>query len=318
MKKKIVFTEKCIIPQLISQVRTLPNTEVAAYDDYPTDTDQLYLRGKDAKIIVVDIVTQYQQDILSRWDKLETIVTTSVGINHIDTHYCQNHGIQVINFPGFNSRAVAEMAFANLISLLRKVPQADAHTRAGGWDYSIFQGEELKGKILGVIGAGNIGTQLIQIGQGLGMQILCNTKHPNPTRAAKLNIDEFVDFDRLISKADFIILAIPATKETEKIINKTVLKKMKPSAYLINPARPQLIDTLALARAIYTKEIAGAALDVIGQEPFDLRKSDLRIQEMVNSHNVILTPHIAWNTKEALKRLRNRAFEAIKNSVEKG
>jgi glycerate dehydrogenase len=169
--------------------------------------------------------------------------------------------------------------------------------------------------VLGVIGAGSIGTEIIEIGRGLGMSIICNTKNPSAKRAKKLGIEKFSELEEVLRKADFVVLAIPANKETEHIINKKSLKMMKETAYLVNPARAQLVDTLALAEAIYNQDIAGAALDMIETEPFDIREADLRIQEMVNSFNVIVTPHIAWNTKEAAKRLEDRVVEAVKRIV---
>jgi len=312
MKKKIIFTDKpVVLEKYVSRIKQMRNADITVYQDYAKDSVELIERGKGAQIVITDAILPYSKEVLSSWPTLEIIITTSVGTDHIDLVYCKKMGIKVINFPGFNARSVAEMAFANLITLLRRIPLAQQHVKSGGWKYEPFEGEELAGKNFGIIGAGNIGQELIKIGQGMGMDIFCNTNHPSPSRAKKLKIGKFYSFDEVLQKADFIALAVPATAETENLIDAKALKKMKNSAYLINVSRYKVVDALALAKALYRKEIAGAALDVIGPEPYNLKDDNLLIQEMVNLPNVILTPHIAWNTKEASERLGERLVEKM-------
>lgn len=285
--------------------------ELVIYKDLALDAEQLHARIYDANIIIVDILSTYNEAVLGSCKQLRHIITASVGMNHIDVEYCKNHNITVSNIPKYNARAVAEMSFANLISLLRRIPYANFTVRSSLWLTEYFAGEELKGKTLGIVGAGNIGQELIKIGQGFDMEILCNTKHPNQKRAKTLGINKFYELNTVFCKSDFIILAATANSETQSIVNAKTLKLMQPGAYIINMARESLVDIEALANALYKKQIAGAALDFVGPEPYRLYNDNLLIQEMVNRPNVIVTPHIGFNTKESVLRLEKEILSRV-------
>lgn len=287
------------------------NVAITIYRDLPLDAPQLQERIKDAHIIVVDLLSTYNEASLKDSKDLRHIVTATVGTNHIDIEYCRSRGIQVHNFKNYNSRAVAEMSFANLVALLRHIPLAVQTVRANLWATDYFVGEELKSKTLGIIGAGNIGKELIDIGKGFGMKVLCNTKNPSPERARALGLDKFSTFKEVLMNSDFVMLAAVTTKETENLINKETLALMRPTSYLINMGRHYLVDAKALAAALYKKQIAGAALDFVGNEPYQLRGDDLDIQEMINRPNVIVTPHIGFNTVEAMNRLASEIRELL-------
>lgn len=299
--------------QALATIKKLP-AQVKIYDTYAADQDELYERGESADILLVDITTEYKQ-VLRRWPRLKAIVTTSVGLDHIDLAYCAQKNIHVVNFPGFNARAVAEMTLANLITLLRRIPAAQRHVIHGGWEFQYFEGEELSGKTMGIVGAGNIGRELINIARGLGMQPLVHTQHPSAARAKELGLEKFYSLHEVLKQSDFVVLAIPATAQTQGMIGTAQLRAMKHTAILVNCARWQIVDPLALAEAIYERRIAGAALDIVAREPFDSRTADPRLQEMINSNNVILTPHIAFNTKESTQRLSNRVLRTLTELV---
>jgi phosphoglycerate dehydrogenase-like enzyme len=284
---------------------------LTVYRDLALDAEQLQARIEDADIIVVDVLSNYNKQSLSCCKKLRYLVTASVGMNHIDLDYCRQRGIEVSNFTQYNSRAVAEMAFANLISLLRHIPYANLTVRSSLWLTDYFEGEELKGKKLGIVGAGNIGRELIKIGLGFGMDILCHTKHPSDDRATTLGISRFYALKEVLEKSDFIILVATADTETERIINESSLALIPTHSYLINMSRASLVDHHALANALHKKHIAGAALDFVGPEPYSLYDDDLVIQEMVNRPNVMVTPHIGFNTKEAMIRLASDVSERV-------
>lgn len=291
------------------------DVDITVYRDLPLDAQQLQERIKDAHIIVVDLLSTYNEASLKECAFLKQIVTATVGTNHIDVEYCRSRGIQVHNFRNYNSRAVAEMSFANLIALLRHIPLAVQSVRANLWATDYFVGEELKSKTLGVIGAGNIGKELIDIGRGFGMNVLCNTKNPTPERAKALGLEKFSTFEEVLRQSDFVMLSVATTEETKNLINKETLALMRPTSYLINMGRHYLVDAKALAAALYKKQIAGAALDFVGNEPYQLRGDDLDIQEMINRPNVIVTPHIGFNTKEAMKRLASEIREVVEKLV---
>lgn len=276
---------------------------ITIYNDLAVDSAQLQSRIVDADIIVVDILSDYNESSLANCHSLKHLITASVGVNHIDLAYCEKRGIKVHRFANYNSRAVAEMAFANLISLLRHVPHANNTVRSNLWLTDYFMGEELAGKTIGIIGAGNIGRELIKISHGFGMKVLCTTKNPTPTRATELGLDQFSSLQDVLNRSNFVILAATSDQSNANMINATTLMLMKRSSYLINVARHFLVDAKALAGALYRRELAGAALDFVGPEPYHLYSDDLEIQEMVNRPNVIVTPHIGFNTKEASHRL---------------
>ena len=200
------------------------------------------------------------------------------------------------------------MAVAILIGLLRKVPMAQSYARGGGWDYQFFEGEELAGKTLGVIGAGNIGRELVSIARGLGMDVAVHTKTPSAERAKQLGLKGFSGLDEVLRTSDVVVVAVPANSDTRHLIDAPELARMKPSGILVNVGRGSVVDTLALAKALYEEKLAGAAVDVIEGEPFNMRQADPRIQEMVNSNNVVVTPHIGFNTVQSTQRLGERVL----------
>jgi phosphoglycerate dehydrogenase-like enzyme len=291
------------------------NIKLKIYQDLAVDPQQLQARIHDAGIIIVDSLSTYNEASLAGCTHLTHLISATVALNHVDLEYCQSHGITVHNFQTYNSRATAEMAFANLISLLRQVPYANLTVRSNLWLTDYFAGEELSGKKLGIIGAGNIGTELISIAGGFDMRIHVHTKHPSTDRAAALGIDRFYSLEETLSLSDFIILAATSDAQSKHIMNERTLRLMKPSSYLINMGRQYLVDTHALARALYRHELAGAALDFVGDEPYALFSDDLEIQEMVNRPNVIVTPHIGFNTREANQRLTLAINKLVANLI---
>jgi phosphoglycerate dehydrogenase-like enzyme len=298
-------------PKLLRALCHRKGIEFVVYDSLALDAAQLQVRIKDADIIVVDVLSRYNAQSLAECKKLKHLISASIGLNHVDLAYCEQRGIAVHNFAGYNARAVAEMAFANLISLLRHVPRAAQSVRSNLWLTDYFEGEELEGKTLGVIGAGSIGTELVRIGKGFGMRALCYTRHSSDERATQLGIKQFSQLPELLRESDFVVLAIPGSPETDGIINEAALKLMKPTSYLINEGRYSLVDAHALARALYRQKLAGAALDFVGAEPYELYGDDPEIQEMVNRPNVIVTPHIGFNTKEAMQRLSTEVRDLV-------
>ena len=316
-KIRIVLPDPAFFDTSMLETLRSENVAMTIYSDLPLDAEQVQERIKDADIIVVDILSTYNEASLSESFSLKHLVTASVGVNHIDLDYCRDRGIKVHTFKNYNSRAVAEMSFANLIALLRRIPLAVQSVRANLWATDYFVGEELKSKTLGIIGAGNIGKELIDIGKGFGMNVVCHTKHPSEERARRLGLEAFSTLEDVLTKSDFVMLAVTSNPETEHLINAQTLALMQPTSYLINMGRHLLIDAKALAHALYTKQLAGAALDFVGDEPYQLRGDDLDIQEMINRPNVIVTPHIGFNTVEAMERLSTQVYELVKELIEK-
>ncbi len=317
MKTKVVLDNPFLEKEFIEKIKKIKNIDLKIYDDFAFDEKQQLERIQEAEILVIDIVIKYSWVLLSKCKNLKVLITSSIWTDHIDLDYCKKRWIKVINFPDYHSVSVAEMWFAQLFTLLRKTNTANQHVKAGWWDYSLFEWNELKWKNLWIIWAWNIWKEIIKIWQGFGCNIFCNTLRPNKKRALEIKIEKFYELNEVLKNSDFLFIAIPATKRTENLINKKTLDLMKKSAYLINIARPQIVNTLDLAESIYNKCIAWVWLDIIEKEPFDVRKSDILIQEMVNSNNVLVTPHIAMMTREAIEKLGNSLILELEENLEK-
>ncbi len=284
-------------------------------DVSPAHTDETISRCAHADIVITNVITNFKEPELSQLPRLRTLVTASIGTNHIDLDYCTQHGIEVVRFPGFCAPAVAEMAFGLMLSLIRTLSDAQKHVLGNQFDTQAFWGTELRGKVLGVVGAGDIGKRLIQIGKGFDMDVRCHTAHPSPERSLELGIATFSSKEEIFRDCEFIVLAIPATAETEHFVSVDEIELMKKSSYLINVARHQLVDLDAVADAINENRIAGFATDVPGAEPFLIKDAPEQVQSALTKPNVLVVPHIGGNTYEADEDLYSRMVAELKRLV---
>ncbi len=272
----------------------------------------------DAEVISTFIDSRLDAATLAAFPKLRLIATRSTGYDHIDLDYCREHGVTVCNVPDYGDPTVAEHAFALLLALARKIPDAVEHTRRGDFTQTGLRGFDLGGKTLGVIGTGQIGRRVIQIAKGFGMSVLAFDTRPDRALAASLGF-RYADFDALIAACDVLTLHIPGGAATNGLIGAKQLAAMKPTAVLINTARGGVVDTEALLHALLSGQIAGAALDVLSQEPWLRDEAQIfrsaappapeGLRSLVASHallklpNVIVTPHVAYDTREAVARI---------------
>jgi D-lactate dehydrogenase len=278
----------------------------------------------DADAISVFISSVLDKNTLSRFKNLKTIFLRCTGYSHVDIEYCKNHNIKIFNTPNYGSSSVAEFAFGLILNLSRKIIQSQNELKEGKINHNDLEGFELNSKTIGVIGAGHIGSKIIKIAQGFNMKILIYDINEN--------IDyTFSSLDELYKNSDIIVLSCPLTKQTKELINKNSLNKMKKNALIINVARGEIINTRDLAEALAKKKISGCALDVIECEQTlcclwnlcintqmrdDCLKKFLFIEKLKNMENVIITPHIAYNTKEAIEEILKITLENIKASFE--
>ncbi len=288
---------------------------------------------KDADVEIISTFrTKVTSETLSYFPNLKFIATRSTGYDHIDLKAVEKLGIVVSNVPSYGDETVAEYTFGLILVLARKI--ADAYDRLreqGKFSIKGLRGFELNGKSLGVIGTGRIGKNVIRIANGFEMKVVAYDLYPDKAYAKKMGF-KYVSLEKLLSVSDIVTLHVPLTEKTKHLINEKALQLMKSTAYLINTARGGCVDTKALVKALQNKVIAGAALDVLEEEGAlqdelgFLSKIDTKgeaLSTLLANHvfidlpNVIVTPHNAFNTKEALQRILDGTIENIVAFVQK-
>jgi D-3-phosphoglycerate dehydrogenase len=238
--------------------------------------------------------TKMTREVIEAGKKLKVIGRAGVGVDNIDTEFAKEKGITVVNAPSATTTAVAELATGLIFALAREIPRADASMKRGEWAKKEFEGVELYGKTLGIIGFGRIGSTVGQMAAAVGMRIMacCLFRIPETIRIIG---GELLMMDDIIEKSDFITIHTPLSDETRGMINAEAFARMKDGVYLICTARGGIIDEKALLDALNSGKVAGAALDVFETEPPVFK-------ELINHPKVIATPHMAGQTCEAQRR----------------
>lgn len=280
---------------------------------------------KDLEAISIFIYSQINEKVLSKMPKLKLITTRSTGFDHIDLGACKKRKIVVCNVPTYGENTVAEHTFALILALSRKIIDCVERTKKGSFDLTGLRGFDLKGKTIGVVGGGNIGKHVIKIAKGFGMNVIVFDVFQDPKLAKELGFN-YAIMDDLLKNSDIVTLHVPYNSHTNHLINKASFEKMKKRAYLINTSRGGIVETDALVKALKSKKLAGAGLDVL-EEECDLieerqlvskdfpQKCDLKT--LVENHvllgmpNVIITPHNAFNTNEAMMRILQVTIDNI-------
>ena len=286
---------------------------------------------KDYEIISPFIYSIIDKKILSKASKLKYIATRSTGFDHIDLKEAKKRGVLVSNVPYYGDNTVAEHTFALILALSRKLYPSIERTKKGDFSLEGLRGFDLEGKTIGIVGLGHIGISAARIAKGFGMKIIAFDIKKDSRLVKELGL-KYVSFNDLLKKSDIITLHVPYNKKTHHIINKDNVKLIKKGAYLINTARGGLVETEALAQAIDQKIIAGAGLDVLEEECFIKEERELLSKEfpktcdlktvlrnhiLINQDNVVITPHNAFNSKEALHRILETTAENINSFINK-
>lgn len=245
----------------------------------------------DYEAIIVRSQTRITADIIQAGKKLQVIGRAGVGVDNIDIDEATKHGIIVVNAPTGNTISAAEHSIALMLALARHIPAANASLKSCEWRRSDFMGTEVRGKTLGVVGLGNVGSYVARCARGLEMNIIAYDPFISAERAQNLQI-KLVPLERLMKEADFISLHIPLTDSTKGLINAKVLANVKPGVRIINTARGGLIDDEALLKAIDDGKVAGAAIDVFAEEP-------CTESILFENDKIIVTPHLGASTSEA-------------------
>jgi D-3-phosphoglycerate dehydrogenase len=284
---KIVLAEK-VSPATLAVFAAEPGWEVLTHDKLP---DGLAAALADADALVVRSAVQVDDALMEKAPKLRVIGRAGVGVDNIDADAATRRGIVVMNTPGANAVAVAELTIGLMLALARKVPAANASMHAGKWEKKSLQGAELKGKTLGILGLGRIGLEVARRARAFGLEIIGSDPFVS-SAVARENGILLVSLDELFAKADYLTLHVGLTPQTNGIINPKTLATMKKGVRIINCARGELVEDAALAEALKAGQVAGAALDVFSEEP-------PKNSAYTGLDNVILTPHIAGSTAEA-------------------
>lgn len=264
-----------------------------------------------ATALIVRSETKVTAEMIEKAPNLKVVARAGIGVDTIDVAAATKRGIAVMNAPGANTVSAAEHAVALLLSLLRHIPEAAETMKQGGWDRKRFEGSELRGKTLGVVGLGRIGGYVAQLAHAFGMTILAYDPFVAPQRAVELQA-RLLPIEQLLQEADIVTLHVALTDETRHLLNAQRLRLMKPAAFLVNTARGELVDEMALVAAVKEKRIAGAAIDVFSEEPLP-KDSPLRGLE-----RVLLTPHLAASTAEAQRRVAIEICTAVREALLRG
>lgn len=269
-----------------------------------------------AEVISVFVYSKVTREVMDAMPKLRLIATRSTGFDHIDTAYAKERGIAVATVPLYGENTVAEHTFALLLSLSRNVHRSYVRSQAGDHAIEGLMGFDLKGKVLGVVGAGKIGQHVIRIGRAFGMQVQAFDPTCDTFLADILDFS-YVPLEDLLSTSDIVSLHVPYSSQTHHMLGVAEFARMKKGSILINTARGGLVDTEALLGALETGHLAGAGLDVLEGEELILEEDRLRYQNttagdraamartmmLLRRDNVVYTPHIAFYSKEALERI---------------
>ena len=271
-----------------------------------TSAELVYERCKEADIILTN-KTEIDKTAIEKLPALRLISVLATGYNIVDTSAAKNKSIIVCNVPAYGTASVAQHTFALILELTNHISIHATSVANGEWQrsadysYSIRPLVELSGKTLGIVGMGNIGQQTARIAKAFGMKVIYYSRHDKKT-----NLGEFTDLASLFTNSDIVSLHCPLTPENKAFVNTSLLKLMKPSAYIINTSRGQLVNENDLAEALNADLIAGAALDVLSKEP---PQDD---NPLLKAKNCVITPHNAWSTREARQRIMDTTADNIR------
>lgn len=267
----------------------------------------------DREVLIFRSGVQITAAVMAAAPELKLLLRAGSGIDNIDLDYVAERGLHLIRIPGPGAQAVAEMSFALMLSLARHLRTADQLLRQGHWAKQQLSGFQLKGKVLGIIGAGNIGSQVGRMGAAWGMTVVGCVEHPTAATAERLAEQgiKLVDCHEVFSQADFLSIHVPLKKSTRNLIDADTLGIMKPGAFLINLARGGVVDESALYEALLSGHLAGAALDVHAAE------GEGKISPLAGLPNVMLTPHIGASTIDSQREIGDIMINAIHSFVAK-
>ena len=293
-----------ISPKGIDYFKQQPAFTVKVLDKRLPEAELVPLVAE-TEAMVVRSETKVTRKVIEAAPKLRVIGRAGVGVDNVDVEAATQRGIVVMNTPSGNTISTAELTFSMLMALARKIPQAHASMKAGEWNRKSFQGVELYGKTLGILGMGRIGSEVARRAIAFGMQVLAFDPYLSLSRAKALQVELVEQLDELYPRADFITVHMPLSDETKGMLNTAAFAKMKKGVRLLNCARGGIINEADLYAAIKSGQVAGAALDVYEQEPLP---NEFPLRELPQ---VVMTPHLGASTEEAQENVGIEVAEAI-------
>jgi D-3-phosphoglycerate dehydrogenase len=273
----------------IKILQSLGDLEV--FKEAPKTTDELKQRIANTDVVIVGW-TNLTRNVIDSAKKLKMIAIWATTCHYADLEAARQKGILVTHVPGYATESVAEYAVALLLTAVRKITLADKHVRSGEFDYRPFEGRELAGKTLGLIGTGAIGLRVAEIARALKMEIIGYDKYPNLERAKEIGF-KYVDLKTLLRQSDVISVHVTLNPETDRMIGKAEIALMKNGVVIINTSQGKVIDERAMAEALKSGKLRSAGLDVLEEEPPPKNNPLFKLE------NTVLSPHIAFNTEEA-------------------
>lgn len=309
--------------------KTLPDHEIIESKE-KIDEHNLPERT-DIEILSIFVNSKITQKVLNHLPRLKLITTRSTGFDHISLDECKKHSVMTAYVPGYGNNTVAEFAFGLILNLTRKLyPAIHQMKEDGSFSLKGFRGIDIKGKTIGILGTGRIGKEMIHIAQGFGMNVMAFDVYPDEHYGKNHNFI-YAPLEKVLKHADIISIHLPLTNKTKHIINKRNIGFIKRGAYLVNTARGGIVETDALVEALQNGILAGVGLDVLEEEGeikdemLFMREGNqkpIHLKTLVQNHilmklpNVLITPHNAFNTQEALERILNTTLENIKGFIE--
>jgi D-3-phosphoglycerate dehydrogenase len=273
--------------------------------------EDLYKAIKGAHGLVIRSATKVTKELLDAADELKVVGRAGTGLDNVDIPAATEHGVVIMNTPGQNSNAAAELAMGHIFALSRHIARGHAGMTQGKWEKKQLRGREVKGKTLGIVGLGNIGAILAELGKGVKMNVLGFDPFLSDEQIKERGAEP-VSFEDMLARADYISIHVPKSKETTGLFSADNLRKMKKGAYLINCARGGIVDEEALCDVLADEHLAGAALDVFAEEPLPENS------RILSAGDVCCTPHLGANTYEAQENVAVAVAEQMSKFLKTG
>lgn len=301
---KILFTEVMGAKDRIRDA--FPDDELVMFDE-PLEKDELINEAEGASVLSVFIRTPIDKETIDSLPDLRMINTRSVGFDHIDVEHALGKGIAVTHVAEYGPHVVAEHTFCLMLACARDLVEADRSVKEDKrFDFHPFRGVELRDKVLGVLGTGKIGSEVVRIGRGFEMKVVAFDMYPNEALARE-HAFSYRPLDEVLGASDFVSVHLPLTDDTRGLIGKEALQKMKKGSILINAARGPIVDEEALREALDSGHLRAAGVDVITDE------SDPGSSPLIDSERAIITPHIGFFTAEAVERMLGHSIDIIRS-----